>query len=266
VTGRADPHFLRTTFDDSSELYDRVRPVAPADVFDDLVELARLVPGALLLEIGCGTGQATLPLAERGFEIVAVELGAGLAELTRRKLARFDGVRIVTSSFEEWDPGGERFDAVVSVNAFHWLDPDVRFAKPAAVLQDGGALAIVGMQYVMPDDADPVWVSLQEDYDAVVGPGAREFAPPHPRDAANHSAEIVASGYFRDVAVRRYLWDVAYSADDYIALLETSSWHRRHDPATMQKLFERLHRRIDAAPERRVTAALLGMLYVARRA
>lgn len=98
-------HRLRATFDAAAPGYEDARPVAPAEVFDDLVEHARLGPGARLLEIGCGTGQATLPLAERGFSILAVELGANLAEVARRKLAPFPDVEIVTSSFEDWDSG-----------------------------------------------------------------------------------------------------------------------------------------------------------------
>lgn len=37
--------------------------------------------------MGCGTGQAAFPLAQRGFRIVAVELGPQLAALARKKLA-----------------------------------------------------------------------------------------------------------------------------------------------------------------------------------
>jgi SAM-dependent methyltransferase len=179
MPGKASPEHLRTTFDESPELYDRSRPVAPPQVFEDLVALARLESGASLLEIGCGTGQATLPLVERGFRIVAVELGSQLADYARRRLARYEEVRVVTSSFETWDPAAERFDAVVSFNAFQWIDPAVRLAKSAAVLRPGGALAIVVMRFVTPDDADPTWIALQEDYDAAVGPEARSDAPPH---------------------------------------------------------------------------------------
>ena len=68
---------LRVTFDGDAERYDRARPGYPAATFDDLLALTGLGPGARVLEIGCGTGQATVPLAERGCQIVAVELGAG---------------------------------------------------------------------------------------------------------------------------------------------------------------------------------------------
>ena len=85
----AQRHARRATFNEAADGYDAARPIASPEVFDDLVERAGLAPGARVLEIGCGTGQATLPLAERGFSMLAVELGANLAEVARRKLAAF---------------------------------------------------------------------------------------------------------------------------------------------------------------------------------
>lgn len=256
-----DPHLLRTTFDDSPEAYDRARPVAPPALFDDLVGLARLEPGARILEIGCGTGQATLPLAERGLEIVGVELGEGLAELARRKLARFPGVQIVVASFEGWRPTATAFDAVVAFNSFHWVDPELRFSKSADLLRAGGALAVVGMRFVDHDDADPLWKALQRDYEAVAG-------LPEPRvraDAlADRSAEFEASGRFRNVSVRRHVWDVTFDADAYVALLHTSSWHRRLDEDVRRTLFARIHRRIESRPGRTIEPTMAAVLYVAR--
>jgi protein-L-isoaspartate O-methyltransferase len=79
----ADRARLRATFDEAAERYDRTRPGYPPAVFDDLAELAGVGPGRRVLEIGPGTGQATVPLAERGCRIVAVELGAGLAAVAQ---------------------------------------------------------------------------------------------------------------------------------------------------------------------------------------
>jgi hypothetical protein len=53
----------RRSFDRMVELYARARPPAPAEVFD---ALAAYVPSpADALEIGCGPGNASLPLLER---------------------------------------------------------------------------------------------------------------------------------------------------------------------------------------------------------
>lgn len=260
----ADPHWLRTTFDDAPELYDQTRPVCPPQLFDDLLALAQLGEGARIVEIGCGTGQATLPLASHGLAIVGVELGKQLAEFTQRKLAAFPNVEIVNDSFEAWDAAGTHFDGVVVFNAFHWIDSDLRYAKPARLLRDNGTLAVVASHYVLPDDADPFWTEVEQDYDAIKG-GPDGQPPPHPDTVPDRSGEIEASGYFRNVAVRRYLWNVHYTADEYIALLSTNSWHRQLDAEERQTFFERVRRRIETRPGGTVTATLLATLNVARR-
>jgi len=239
----AERHLLRATFDDAAHQYDDARPVAPPEVFDDLVELARLEPGARVLEIGCGTGKATRPLAERGFSILGVELGANLAEVARRKVADFPHVEIVTSSFEEWDPGREHFDAVVSFNAFHWLDPDVRFAKCSSVLKAGGSLAVFGSRFFAHDDADPVWLALQDDHDAVLG-DVKPFS--HLEDRQDRSADFTRNGHFVTVTRKTYLWNLTYSAEGYVQLLATMSTYRTLPDDVREELFARIEQRIRA--------------------
>ncbi len=212
-----------------------------------------------VLEIGCGTGQATLPLAERGFEVVCVELGSDLAAFARRKLAGFPNVRIVNERFESWKPDGE-YDAVVSFTAFHWIDPEVRFAKTARILRRGGALAVVEPHTVLNDD--PFWIEVQEDYDAVV-PSDENRPAPHPDEVGDLSAQIDASGLFRTVAVRRHFWDVTYTADEYIAVIATYSPNLDLDENTRRLLFERIRRRIERRPGGTVTKTYLATLNVA---
>ncbi len=262
MTDSTDAHVLRATFDRVAEQYDDARPVAPAVVFDDLVALASLAPGARLLEIGCGTGQATLPLAERGFEILAVELGAQLAEVARRKLAAFPRVEIVTAPFEEWDPGDARFDAVVSFNAFHWIDPDVRFAKSAGVLVDGGSLAVVGSHLIVHDGVDPVWLALAEDYEAVTGKPETRLSVDEARD---RSTEFTEAGHFGGVTRRTHMWDSTYTADEYVALRGTMSMYAELDDGIRDELFERIRLRIEAAGGA-ITPTWFAVLYVAERA
>ena len=56
---------LRATFDQAAELYERTRPGYPPALFDGLADRTGIRPGSRVLEIGPGTGQAMLPLAER---------------------------------------------------------------------------------------------------------------------------------------------------------------------------------------------------------
>jgi SAM-dependent methyltransferase len=252
-------HKLRETFEEAPELYDRARPSYPEELFDDLVALARLAPGARILELGPGTGKATLPLAERAFEIVGVELGEGLATVARRNLSAFPNVEIVTERFETWETDA-RFDAVVAFTAFHWIDPDVKYAKSARLLHDGGSLAVVTTKHV--EGSDPFWAEVQEDYDTVV-PSDENAPPPPPDEVPDLSEEIEASGCFSNVAARRYLWDAPYTPDEYLAVLDTYSGHRSLPEEQRGRLYERIRRRVG---DRIVRKTYLFVLNVAARA
>jgi SAM-dependent methyltransferase len=254
----------RLTFDEIAELYDRARPGYPAALFDDLVALAHLRPGDRVLEIGCGTGQATRPLAERGLDVVCVELGARLAEVARRKLGRFPNVTVINADFETWEPTHADFAAVVAFTAFHWIDPDLRYEKAGRLLRDGGFLALAEAHHVLPAGGDSFWTEVQADYDAVVSSDDNRPAPP-PDEIADLKTEIEAGGRFGDVVVRRHLFDVTYTADTYIAVLDTYSGNRVLEPETKRRLFERIRRRIEARPDPHVTKTHLAVLTVARK-
>jgi len=252
---------LRQTFETVPALYDRVRPTYPAELFVDLSLVIR--PGGRILEIGPGTGQATLPLAERGFEVVAVELGAALAAFTRAKLAAFPGAEVVNGEFERTSLDGS-FDAVVAFTSFHWIDPAVRYAKPVSLLRAGGVLAVTEVSHVRVEGDDPFWVEVQADYDAVVpGPGNRP--PPLLAEVGDLRSEIAATGLFADVEVRRYVWQVTYGAVEYLDLLRTYSPNMARDPEASLELLRRIRARIEARDDARVTKSYLATMNIARR-
>ena len=122
---------LRAIFDEDAELYDRARPGYPDALFDDLFALAGIGAGSRVLEIGCGTGQATVALAERGCAVVAVELGANLAASRHETWPGIRTRRWSSSAFEDWPLPDAPFDAVVAFTAFHWVDHGRRVEKVA---------------------------------------------------------------------------------------------------------------------------------------
>src|SRR5262245_58673001 len=117
---------LRQTFESAADLYDAARPEYPPQLFEDVLELAELEPGARLLEIGCATGKATRPFLERGFAVTCVELGTELAERARRNLTGLP-VTIHVAPFEDWHGEPASFDLVFAATAWHWIDPQVRY-------------------------------------------------------------------------------------------------------------------------------------------
>src|ERR671910_1832171 len=113
-----DRDLLRTTFDGAALLYDEVRPGYPEALFDDVEDLSGIPPGGSVLEVGCGTGQATVPLARRGYRILSVELGENLAAVARRNLADYPLVEVRTGDFEHYALQEGAFDLAVSATAY----------------------------------------------------------------------------------------------------------------------------------------------------
>ncbi len=270
----AQRHELRAGFDADAETYQRTRPVCPSALFDDLVRLAGLSPGGRVLEIGCGTGQATVPLAERGLAVTAVELGPSLAAAARRRLADFPAATVVTSSFEDWPPDGEPPRAVVAINMLHWIDPAVRYAKPASLLETGGAMAVGSCAWARPPDRadragkageageEPFWTNVQEDYRAVGFAGSPP-PPPERIEAWHFPAE--ASPYFEEIASLRYPFTMTYSAEDYLAQLATQSGTRALGAATAERFLSLVRRRLRDHGWPELTATFVARLAVGIR-
>ncbi|MGI5440743.1 class I SAM-dependent methyltransferase [Streptomyces shenzhenensis] len=257
---------LSQTFDEDAELYDRARPGYPPELYDDLAEFAGACPGSRVLEVGCGTGQATVPLAERGCRITAVEAGPSLAAVARRNLAGTAVVQVVTTEFESWPLPEEPFDAVVSASAFHWIDPAVRMAKAADALRPGGALAVVRTQHVM-GGSEEFFIEVQrcyERFDPKTPPGLR---PPAAADieGRDHAQEVGRSGRFGPTVFRRYEQDLTYTTSEYLELLRTYSGHRVLPEAARNGLLGCIASLIDGRYDGRVIRRSLIELGVSHR-
>jgi SAM-dependent methyltransferase len=262
VPEHRDRERLRETFGSVAELYDRARPTYPAAVFDDLAELASLESGSRVLEIGPGTGQATKELARRGYAVTGVELSAELAEIARRNVP---AAEIDVGDFEQWEPGETGFDAIVAFTAFHWIAPDVRYAKTARLLRAGGALAVVAGVHVLPPGGDSFFAEVQEDYDAVVPhPDNRPPQPPEEVESL-WADEFRGSSLFQEVEERRHLHAIRYTADEYVAVLGTFSDNLALPEARREELFRRIHERIAARPDGAVTKHYVLLLTVGYR-
>ena len=258
---------LRTTFDGDALLYDEVRPGYPEALFDEVVALSGIAPGGRILEIGCGTGQATAPLARRGYEILCVELGENLAAVARRNLAAYPHAEVLTADFEGWTPQREAFDLAISATAFHWLDPAVAYPKAATALRPGGAIALFWNEHVHSDADGGFFAATQRVYERE----APEIwdgdwsGPPRPEDVPDKTAEIEASGMFGEVSRRTYRWDQPYDAEGYLRVLSTYSGHIGLDEGKRERLFGGIARLIEDEYGGRIVKGYLTTLYVARR-
>ncbi|HYK69191.1 MAG TPA: class I SAM-dependent methyltransferase [Streptosporangiaceae bacterium] len=258
---------LKVTFESVAEHYHAARPDYPGELFDDLVAEAGLQPGARLLEVGAGTGKATIPLAERGFEITALELGPQLAATARRNLARFGLVNVVQQAFETWQPPEkQRFDLVYSATAWHWIDPSVGYERAWQALRPGGHLAIWAADHVLPAaDGDPFFRKIQDVYDEIgerLPPGSRF---PEPGSLPTLRAAIEGTGLFAVTLTKEFIWSRRYTAQEYISLLDTFSGHIAMAAWQRDRLYGEIRRRLAARPDGTLIRHWGAVLHVARR-
>jgi SAM-dependent methyltransferase len=257
----------RLVFGEVAELYDRHRPAYPDAVVDDLVELAGLEPGSLVLEVGAGTGKATAMFAARGIHVLGVEPSAEMAAVARRVCGAYDGVRIERGDFERWDPAGREFPLVFAAQAWHWVEPDVGFAKAASVLKPGGLLAAFWNR--------AVWARAQlreavlDAYQRAAPELLAETDPIHPGTMVPADDEawrraIGATEGLTAAEVRDYQWSQSYSGADYTALLETHSTIRVLDPDRRSALVRAVARAIESHGDQ-LTLPFLTRLCLARR-
>jgi SAM-dependent methyltransferase len=210
----------RTAFDQIAELYDQVRPGYPEALVDDVIALSK-VP----------------PFARRGYTMVCLELGERLAALAAAACRPYPRVQVVHTAFEDWPLEESAFDLVISAQAFHWIPPDVGYARAAATLRDTGALALFWNHQRVADPA------LLEAIEAVY----RERAPlmaagPRPRPVD----ELEASGHFGPVAVRRHPWTARHGTELYVKGVSTASMVRALDKATRERLLSGIGEAVEA--------------------
>jgi SAM-dependent methyltransferase len=238
----------RLAFGRVAELYDRARPSYPRAAVDEVIEFAGLRPPARILEVGAGTGKATVLFAERGLGVLALEPSHEMAAIARANCSRYPDVQIVESQFERWQPT-ERLPVLVSAAAWHWIDPDVRYRRARDALLTGGTLAAL---WTFPD-----WTrctlrrALSDAYRACGSPLVADF-PMHPDSeptdlAGDWRAQIHASEWFTRPRVRSYPWSQDYTSSEYASLLQTHQDHILLADAVRAELLAAVARAIDAA-------------------
>ncbi len=258
----------RLVFDEDALLYDQARPGYPEELFEDLVVLSGIPQGGRVLEIGCGTGKATLPLARRGYRMLCVELGPNLATVARRNLASFPSVEVVNADFETWPVEEGAFDLVTSATAIHWIDESVRYYKIARALKPGGAVAPFRHSHVHTDRDGGFFEEVQRLYERItpeiVEPDFKGL--PGPEEVpAREVEQMEATGLYGPVLVRRYPFEVEYDSESYVRLLMTYSGHRELAPDRRERLLGAIVELIDTRYGGRITKGYLATLCVAHR-
>ena len=206
-------------FDAAAIDYDTYRPTYPMEVVREVVSLSNLRSSSRLLEIGCGTGKATMQFASRGYMIDCVDPGRNLVALARKNCQRWPNVSFTIGKFEEVDFDVLSYDLIYSAQAFHWVDPAVRLQKTARLLGHDGSLALL---YNYPGRHKD---SVLEELSARIRKESRGKLNvwDYGGDVANWVSELKGSGLFKKVKLLKHKWVHEYDAERYAGLFRTYS-------------------------------------------
>jgi SAM-dependent methyltransferase len=205
----------RLVFGEVAQEYDAYRPSYPDALFDTIIEFGALQAGDRALEIGAGTGKATMSFVARGLDVHALEPSAEMAAVLRAK-----GVDAELALFESWPPPPEPFRLVYAAQAWHWIGGDDRYERVAAALAPGGTVAFFW-------NKGREWTgALGAENDAAYDEHAPELTGGTQWDLEWVAAGLDACAAFAPPEHRTVTWNRAYTRTEWVEMLGTHSDHR----------------------------------------
>jgi len=231
---------------DSMMSYDAVRPDYPKLIIDRIVDFADLPSDAKVFEIGCGPGKATLAFAQRGYKITALDISENLLNLAKQKTAQYPQVSCLLGPFETAVLPEDHFDLVISASAFHWIDPDIGYAKAAKLLKRSGSMALFWNHH------------NYERRDFI--PGILDFFKKYSShfDPCNSSSgtltneikdKLSSSALFGPVHQFSNYRELEYTKEDYLKLVDTFSWVNILDEKIKSDFFDDLKSLLETQAE-----------------
>lgn len=239
----SEPHrhrLMAESFGTDTERYDRTRPAYPEAMVEQIITSS---PGLDVLDVGCGTGIAARQFQSFGCTVLGVEPDARMAEF-----ALGTGVAVEVATFEDWDPAGRLFDAVIAGTAWHWVDPVAGAAKAARVLRSGGRLAPFWHVFQLPPE---VAEALAAVYQRVAPdsplrmPSDRPVLDAYQAQFVKLADGIREVGGFNDPQQWRFDWERTYTRDEWLDQLPTSGALTRLPPDKLAEVTEGVAAAID---------------------
>ncbi|WP_405697454.1 class I SAM-dependent methyltransferase [Streptomyces sp. NBC_01185] len=216
----SEPHRHRQvaeSFGVDAARYDRARPPYPDALVGRIVATS---PGRDVLDVVAGTGIEARQFQAAGCTVLGVEPDERMAAFARR-----GPIEVEVARFEDWQPAGRQFDAVVAGTAWHWVDPVAGAAKAARVLRPGGRLAPF---HHVPQLPDAVTDALAEAHrrvapDSPISLGAVKGSA---LDAAQPLFARIADGIrrtgrFSEPEQWRFAWERTYTREQWLDQLPT---------------------------------------------
>lgn len=219
---------LEWTFDTVAPIYEKLRPGYVDELYQTIFDYIPIHESSNVIEIGIGSGQATLPVLKTGCKFTAVEYGENFSKLCREKFRDYPNFSVITEKFENVELENEAYDLVFSASAFHWIPEEAGYSKVFSILKSGGAFARFA-NHPYCGKGDP---ALMEEIEKLYGMYYYDFynrKQEFPREYTEEQARLgamVAEKYgFQDIRYALFYRTRTFSAKEYTTLLGTYSDH-----------------------------------------
>lgn len=218
--------------------YEKSRPAYPEELYRDIFREKQLDSGSRVLEIGIGTGKATLPVLETGCQLTAIEPGDKLADFARNKFQKYRNILVCNQTFQEYECPPDTYDLIFSATAFHWIPEKEGYPKVFDLLKRGGVFARFG--YHAGDDRGRAELSgeiqkLYEKYMQVTSQ-PREYG----EEDAKRLADTAEKYGFTGIDFKLYHWTRDFSAEAYLELLRTYPDHMALEEPVREEFFRKI--------------------------
>lgn len=231
-------------FDDVVLNYEKRRPNYGIELFEDIIKYSSITSGKSIIEIGCGTGQATEPFLSTKCKVTAVELGENLASYTGEKFKEYKNLNVVQSAFEDYECDDNKFDMLYSATAFHWIPDEIGYKKAYRIIRKGGTIALFWNKPSVNGKDDPLYKKIQLIYNQFL---------PHWSHMSTDENKSKYSGVinkmehydFTNIEFKLYHNTRKMNGVEYIELLKTYSDHIALDKSIQTPFFDSIRTTIE---------------------
>lgn len=142
--------------------YAQFRPSYPPEAVELMrVELG-IAPGAIVADVGSGTGIFTELLLDAGYNVRAIEPNSAMREAAEHRLGARQGFASIDGTAERTTLPDRSIDVVTAAQAYHWFDVDAARAEFARVLRRDGAIVLLW------NDRDETGSEFAREYQALI--------------------------------------------------------------------------------------------------
>lgn len=236
-------------FDTAVSKYDKFRPGYVEELYQTIFDYAPISESGKAVEIGIGSGQATLPVLQTGCELTAVEYGENFSELCREKFRDYPKFSVITGKFEDAELEQDTCDLVFSATAFHWVPEEIGYPKVFSILKSGGAFARFA-NHPFRDKGNP---ALSEEIDRIYGAYYYKYysnkkqtvLKEFDEEQAKNLAVIAGKYGFTDIRYAMFHRTRTFAAEEYVQLLGTYSDHMAIDESVRTAFFAKIEEAIN---------------------